>query len=154
MKKAIFRKLFAILLCLLASFSFVGSAFAQSTGLDAEVLFTLINNHRKAINLPPFQKDQRLCTLAQSRAPEVYNEIYVTHNMHAGLKNRDIPYWLNENIISYRDNDGAFNWWMHSPVHRSAIEGDFAYSCGACYGNSCSQLFSNFVPKYSSVSAK
>gem|GEM_PF-1945355 len=117
------------------------------SSLNADLLFVLINLHRKKLNLPAFQKDEQLCSLAASRRPELSNEIYVSGAMHKGLYDRNIPYWITENMASYPTEEIIFNWWLNSPVHRNAIEGNYKYSCGACYGTSCSQLFTNYTPK-------
>lgn len=115
--------------------------------LDSDAIFTLINDHRKNIGLPVFEKEERLCKLAESRGPELYEEIYVTGDIHGGFRDRLIPYWMTENMVSQPTVESAFAWWMRSSLHRSAIEGDYKYSCGTCYGNSCAQLFTNYLPK-------
>src|SRR5437762_11073543 len=40
-----------------------------SAGLNADVLFGMINNYRKNSGLPEFQKDEKTCQLARKRAP-------------------------------------------------------------------------------------
>lgn len=131
----------------------VQSATTQSlsngkpTSLNSEILFALINNHRQSIGKTPFEKDERLCSLARERGPELYDEIFVTHNVHAGLERRNLPYWITENMAHYPTEEQVFNWWMGSTIHRRAIEGDYKYSCGECYGKSCAQLFTSFIAK-------
>jgi uncharacterized protein YkwD len=115
-------------------------------GLNADVLFSMVNSHRVSINLPAFQKEDRICSLAESRAPQVGAEIAGGH-MHSGLKALNLPYWETENIISYNSNQGAFNWWMNDKIHRDAIEGNYKYSCVACSGKACAEEFTNFQPK-------
>lgn len=115
-------------------------------GLNADKIFELINNHRIKLNLPPFQKDEKVCKLAEERAPEVGAEI-AGGVMHQGLKNRNLPYWNNENIISIGSEQAAFNWWINDYIHKVAIEGDYIYSCVACSGQSCAQEFTDFQPK-------
>lgn len=115
--------------------------------LDSEKIFQMINAHRAGLGLAAFQKEDKLCTLAVERGPELYNEIFVTHNIHGGFYNRNIPFWITENM-KYGDSEEAiFNWWLSSSIHRKAIEGDFLYSCGTCYGKSCAQLFTSYQPK-------
>lgn len=119
---------------------------ANPGGLNPDVLFSLVQNHRTNMGLPAFQKDDRLCSLAASRAPEINTEI-ANGTMHAGLKGRNLPYWETENIISMNSEQAAFNWWINDPIHRQAIEGKYTYSCIACSGNACAEEFSNFVAK-------
>ena len=115
--------------------------------LDPEKLFTLINDHRKSMNLPLLQKHEYLCSIAQIRASQIYDEIFVTKNVHAGFYDMNLPYWITENAAHYPSEEAIFNWWLGSPIHRQAIEGKHMYTCGACYGNSCVQLFTSFIPK-------
>jgi uncharacterized protein YkwD len=117
------------------------------TSLNPDIIFTLINGHRASIGKAPFQKDDRICAIAQSRAPELYNEIFVTHTMHQGFYARNLPFWATENMAHYKDETTIVAWWLNSPIHRRAIEGDYTYSCGACAGNSCNQIFTSFQPK-------
>lgn len=125
----------------------LGTQTSKPSSLNPEILFTLINNHRQSIGKNAFEKDGRLCSLAVERGPELYDEIFVTHNVHAGLTNRNLPYWITENMAHYDSEEQVFNWWMGSTIHRRAIESDNKYSCGECYGNSCAQLFTSWSPK-------
>ncbi len=119
----------------------------KPSSLSADAIFEMINNHRTSLSLSPFQKDDRLCTLARERGPELYDEIFVTHNIHGGFYARNLPYWITENM-KYGDSEtDVFKWWLSSGIHRRAIEGNFTYSCGECYGNSCVQLFTSYQPK-------
>ena len=122
------------------------AASYASWGLNADTLFAMANSYRASKGLPPFQKDDRACQLASSRAPEVGAEIAEGH-MHSGLRARNLPYWNSENIISYHSEEGAFNWWINDTIHREQIEGNYTYSCVACAGNSCAQEFTNFQAK-------
>ncbi len=116
-------------------------------GLNATVLFELVNDYRHENGLPSLQKDDTTCSIAQRRAQEVYDEIFVTDNMHAGLTKMKLPYWITENIIYYNSEQGAFNWWIQDYIHRRVILGNYKYSCTACFGYSCSQVFTSYIPK-------
>lgn len=118
-----------------------------SSGLNPDILFKLVNNYRKQLGLIEFQKDLKTCKLATDRAPEIYNEIYVTHTMHKGMYDRNLPYWNTENIISMNSEQNAFNWWINDPIHREAIVGNSLYSCVACSGNTCDEEFTSYLPK-------
>ncbi len=119
---------------------------ANPGGLNADVLFNMANSYRASKGLPAFQKDERSCSLAASRAPEVENEV-ASSTMHSGLRNRNLNYWNTENIISMRNETEAFNWWINDQIHKEAIESNNTYSCVACSGNSCAQEFTNYQPK-------
>jgi uncharacterized protein YkwD len=114
---------------------------------SAEYLFKLVNDYRKSIGLDVLQKDDRLCTIAKTRGPELYDEIFVNHNMHAGFYAWTLPYYATENIVHTRSEDESFNWWLNSPIHRKAIQGGYTHSCVECWGDSCTQIFSSFVAK-------
>lgn len=121
-------------------------AAATTTGLDAEKLFAMSNTHRQAKGLVPLQKDERTCSLAASRAPEIAAEI-AAGTLHNGLQTRGLTYWNTENAIAIAPEEAAFNWWLNEPIHRQAIEGNHTYSCVACSGNYCVQEFTSYQPK-------
>lgn len=125
----------------------ITTAPAPERSLNPDLILQLINRHRQTKNLAAFQKDEQLCKLAQSRAPELYNEIFVSKSVHNGLYARSLPYWITENMAHYDSEEYIVSWWLRSWVHRAAIEGDKLYSCGACSGNSCTQLFTSYIPK-------
>lgn len=115
-------------------------------GLNADKIFDLVNQYRVSKGLPAQVKDDKVCALAQSRAPEIYNEIY-GGVMHSGLKKRNLDYRNMENIISMRTEEEAVRWWINDYIHRVQMEADNKYSCVACSGNSCAQEFTNYEPK-------
>ncbi len=118
--------------------------------LNPDVLFDRVNNHRVSIGLAPVQRDERLMIIARERAPELFDEIFVTWNMHAGFNARhaNLPYWATENMIYYNNEEGAMNWWLNSPVHRGTIEnGTYTHAGIACEGKACAMIYSAFVPK-------
>lgn len=131
----------------------VKSAFASNVqpqlgtnGLKADVLFDMVNSHRASVGLPAFQKDARTCSLASERASELSGE-FASYTLHSGLYRRDLPYRITENAIHIRSEEQALNWWLRSSIHRSQLLGNHIYSCLACVGNSCSQLFTSFLTK-------
>lgn len=115
-------------------------------GLNADKLFSMVNAHRATKGLPAFEKHEKSCQLAITRAPEVEAEV-ASGALHQGLKNRNLDYWNTENIIAIRTEEEALSWWLGHGIHREAIESDKKYSCIACFGNSCAQEFTNFQPK-------
>ena len=122
-------------------------AATATGGLNADLLFSMVNTKRTEAGLPAFEKEPRVCEVVNSRAPELYNEIFVTYTMHQGFYARNLPYWATENMIHMNTEQQALSWWLSSPVHRGAIYGNYKYSCTACSGNSCAQVFTNFEAK-------
>lgn len=115
-------------------------------GLNADILFSMSNNYRAGLGLPAFQKDERICSLAAARAPEIASEIAGGH-MHSGKDTHGFPYWFTENIITMRTEAEAFNWWINDQIHRVQIVAQNTHSCVACSGNACTQEFTSFQPK-------
>jgi len=126
----------------------------QPTNLNSDLILELINAHRATIGKPAFLKDAALCQLATTRSTELYSELFVKGGLHSGLYNRNLPYWVTENAKYGSNEAGTVLWWLNSPIHRSAIEGDHVYSCGACQGTQCSQLFTSYTPKSGIISSQ
>lgn len=119
----------------------------DETSLNPEVIFNLINEYRAKLGLKPFEKDENLCTIAKSREPELMGEIFGGKGIHAGFRARHLPYWTTENMKYGGDENNVFNWWLSSPIHHRAIVSNSKYSCGACLGHACIQLFTSYIPK-------
>lgn len=116
--------------------------------LNPEVLFNMINQHRTSKGLPAYEKEGQVCRWAQERAPELDNEVFGSSFIHAGFRKRNYGVWITENMIAYATEQESFNWWLRSGVHRAAIESqEYKYSCGACQGRSCVQMFTSLTPK-------
>lgn len=119
---------------------------SSNGGLNADILFSMSNDYRASHGLPAFQKDERICSLAAQRAPEIGAEISEGH-MHSGKNSHNFPYWFGENIITMNSEAAAFNWWVNDPIHHDAIVGNYTHSCVACSGNACTQEFTSFQAK-------
>lgn len=126
----------------------VSNLGADGNNNNSDIIFNLINEHRSKIGKPAFQKDEKLCKLAETRSYELHDELFITGGLHSGLYNRNLPYWITEDAKYGSNEAGTVDWWLHSPIHRKAIEGDYIYSCGACNGTQCSQLFTSYTPKH------
>ena len=113
----------------------------------AEKLFAMVNDHRSKLGLPVFEKEDRVCQMVASRAPQVYDEVFKDGPMHKGFKALNLPYWATENIAAYDSIEKNFDFWLRDDIHRKAIESAAKYSCVACSGTYCSQIFTSFVPK-------
>lgn len=124
----------------------IGSVTPGHT-LNADLLFTMVNDYRVKNGLAPFEKDEKVCEITRLRAPELYPEIIINNNMHAGFYGRNLPYQAAENIIYFRTEEGALNWWLNEPLHKKSIVSDYKYSCISCAGEACSQVFTSFVPR-------
>lgn len=122
------------------------SSNTSTGGLNADVLFAMSNNYRAGLGLSPFQTEPRICALAAARAPQISTEIAGGY-MHAGKDSHGFPYWFTENIIEFRTETEAFNWWINDHIHRVQIEAPNTHSCVACQGNACVQHFTSFKPK-------
>lgn len=117
-----------------------------STNLDSNKIFDLVNNYRVSQNLMPFEKNDDVCAVAQTRSGEIPAEIQ-NGTLHSGLYNRNLPYWIWENAKVGSNEEEAVAWWLSSPLHHQSIIGYYKYSCVKCQGTSCSQLFTSFSPK-------
>ncbi len=115
--------------------------------LSAEVLFEMVNAHRASISLPALEKEAQICHVAEARRQGIADEIFLGRPLHAGFYNMNLPYWATENMIYQHTEQEALNWWLNSPVHRSAIEGSYKYACGVCNGEVCNMVFTNLEPK-------
>ncbi len=113
---------------------------------NGQILFDMTNSHRSKIGKPAFEKDERLCKIAEARAPQVPGEL-AGGTLHKGFKDLNLPYWATENIAAYSTMEQNFNFLITDYIHKKAIESDAKYSCTACVGTSCSQIFSSFLPK-------
>lgn len=117
-----------------------------SSSLNSDILFDIINSYRMSIGLPAFQKDPVICEIAKQRGPQLDYEVE-TGMIHAGFRALELPYWATENVKYGGNEQDMFHWWMNSSIHRQALTGDYKYSCGECFGKSCTQIFTNYVAK-------
>ncbi|HVT01514.1 MAG TPA: CAP domain-containing protein [Patescibacteria group bacterium] len=125
---------------------------SDSAVLDSDKIFNLINQFRSSIGLTPFQKDDKVCELAQTRSTEIPAEIG-NGTLHSGLYNRNLPYWIWENAKYGSNEEGTVAWWLASPIHHESIVGNYQYSCVKCTGSYCSELFTSYEPKITTIPA-
>ncbi len=126
-------------------------AAEKAPELDSDVIFQLVNDYRTAHNLPELIKDENLCKIAKSRGPEVFNEITYTGALHKGLYDRKLPFWISENMVTSTSEMKGLNWWLNSPVHYRTIISRSTHSCAQCFGHTCIQEFTSWVPKYTAM---
>ena len=117
----------------------------QKHSANGEKLFQMINDHRKTLGLASFEKDNRICLIATTRAPQIYDEVFGEGPIHQGFKSLNLPYWATENAASYETIEQNLHFWLSDTIHKKAIEGDSKYSCLECSGTSCSQIFTSFI---------
>lgn len=115
--------------------------------LNPDRIFDLVNTYRISHGLLRFQKDDRICAIAKERSAQVYNEIFVTGALDAGLAGMHLPFFVTENIIYDDTEQNAVNWWLNDSTHLQIITGNYTYSCVACSGLSCAQIFTSYIPK-------
>lgn len=113
---------------------------------NSQRMFDMVNEYRKGKGLAAFEKDSRLCEIAEKRAPQVNGEL-ANGTLHKGFKDLNLPYWSTENIVAYSTLEQNLKFWLSDYIHKKAIESDHKYSCTSCSGTSCSQIFTSFVPK-------
>jgi uncharacterized protein YkwD len=122
-------------------------SYATNGSLNADVLFSMANQKRAEAGLPAFEKHPEVCSVAESRKPEIENEVYGSSLIHAGFRTRSLPWRATENMISQNTEEQAMNWWMNSSIHRAAILGTAKYACVACQNKTCAMIFSSLDPK-------
>lgn len=113
---------------------------------NSEAMFQMANEYRAKLGLKAFEKDERICKIAQSRAPQVNSELQ-SGTLHKGFKDLNLPYWATENIAAYSTIQDNFKFWISDYIHKKALESENKYSCVACSGASCSQIFTSFTAK-------
>jgi len=120
---------------------------SPAVNLNSDLIFDLTNEYRAKFGLAPFEKEEKVCNLAEIRTGEIASELAGNGALHSGLYNRNLPYWIFENAKVGSDEQGTLNWWVHSPIHRQSIVNNYKYSCVKCNGSICSQLFTSYEAK-------
>lgn len=117
--------------------------YFESKDIDEDVLWNLVNKHRSLLGLEAFTKDEHLCEIARERAPEIKLEY---DSPHKGFLERynGLPFVLAENGTGGDNPEDALNRWINSPSHRAALNGSWTYSCIACAGHDCVQIFTSY----------
>ena len=106
-------------------------------GLDENVLFSMVNQYRQDNGLHAYANDQITCEIATERLPELHAEIAGPVPMHAGLAGKKRGLRILENLIKYRTEVGAFNWWRSSSIHNSQMLSELPHACIKCTGQAC-----------------
>lgn len=134
MKRLIVYLLIAVLL-------FV--TYSIFTPINQKELWEIIQRYRMDIGKPVFIEDPRLCALADERVQEI--KIEFKHRLTESKYNTE--YSKSEILLGcefYCNSFIALDTWLNSPPHKSAIDGDWKYSCLRCSSGYCVQIFSSF----------
>jgi uncharacterized protein YkwD len=113
----------------------------QRKPINEEKLWTLIQTWREENHFKTYIRNDQLCDIAATRAPE-YN-IDGNHDKFIA-RFHDLSYKISENATGAYDEQDALERWLNSAPHRAALESNWIYSCVKCYQNSCVQIFTNF----------
>jgi len=90
-----------------------------------------------------YQKDQRMCDLAEIRAEEI-KENFDHNDWYSKLSGMEYKE-LAENLVKgYENEQEALEAWLASPGHKENLEGNYAKSCIKCSENHCAQEFINY----------
>lgn len=120
----------------------------------ASTLFALINQARANEGLPAFTLDERLSAAAQVHSADMACKDFIDHIGSNGSRWGDRISAQGYSFASASENiyvgnpafggtaQGAFDWWMNSPVHRANILSNkstqigigYAYSSASTYG--------------------
>ncbi len=121
-----------------------GCSFEKDDSVVA-ALFTLINQARAAEGLPAFSLDDRLNSAAQAHSTDMGCNNFIDHIGSNGSRwgdriTRQGYAFANASENIYVGNpafgggpQGAFDWWMNSPVHRANILSQKATQIGIGY---------------------
>lgn len=107
--------------------------------IDANQTWELIQSWRTQNNLKPFEKNDKLCKVAETVA-------YYGNEDKSSLNDKfwDYPYKIGQNA-SY-DSDSPqqiLEDWTHSDENKNILSQDWKYSCLVCHNNDCVQIYSN-----------
>jgi uncharacterized protein YkwD len=150
----IFSILFVYLVAVYSAGRFIAINYAQKptpvsavtptkqAELNADKLWSLIQEWRESEGLQPYIKDQRLCEIAKDRADD-------NIDYHKGFMEKydtpEYPFVMQENSVwGYSSEEYSLNGWLNSPPHRETLEKPYTHSCVATYKNNAIQIFSNF----------
>lgn len=111
--------------------------------LDENELWIVVNNWRISRNLNPYTKDDKLCSLAETRIVELRED-----NTHKGFADHtdDFTYTkLAENLVfDAPTEERALINWINSASHSATLKEDYQYSCIASEKQNAVQIFANY----------
>lgn len=122
-------------------------SYATNGSLNADTLFSMVNQKRSEAGLPAFEKHPEVCSVAEARRRQIENEVYGNSSIHAGFRAMNLPFRATENMISQGSEEAALNWWLNSSIHRAGILGSSKYACLVCQNKTCALIMSSLEPK-------
>lgn len=130
-----------------AETTYIAPSPSPKIGLDEGKLWSLIQEWRQSQGLKPYIKDQRLCSVAEQRLPEIRNEW-----SHDKFEKRfsNAQYWpydyeIAENLAQGFDSEkNLLESWLSSSSHRKILNYSYTYSCIETSDGYAVQVFANF----------
>ena len=107
--------------------------------LNADKLFSVVNEWRVEAGYKPYEKSEGLCKIAENRSNDGID-------YHKGLYDKFGSY---QSVIQENSNQRAetetasLHAWLNSPPHFATLKKDYKYSCVATKGDFAVQIFSN-----------
>ena len=122
-------------------------AIIASRSLDAEKLWSLVNNWRVTNNFQPYIRSDKLCDYAQQRLMEVKTDW--SHGDFLSSPPSFCPpgsscLWGENLARGFTNESSALSSWLTSPTHRENLEDSFKYSCIVTRDTYAVQEFGNF----------
>ena len=112
--------------------------------ISADTLFESVNEWRAENKLPPFYKDEQLCSIAQKGLSQAKTEW-----TQASIGKITCPFCLGgfsiNTAISYSEPD-IINSWLGSAETARNLRGSYNYSCAATDGYYVVQVFATYTP--------
>lgn len=129
----------AWLYLVMAKHSEANSSSIMETGLDAEVMWLLVQNWRTENKLPKYQDSEVACSIADTRIKETSNNF-----SHEGFEADRFctDCYIGENLVESPTNETrALRMWLSSEGHLANLKRNFTHSCIKCDNNRCVQIF-------------
>lgn len=117
------------------------------TNLNADKLFSIIQNWRTENKLPDYETNETVCKIAAVRLEEIKTDY--SHNQFiptVKLFLDGTKYYVAENLINqpYQSEQKALDAWLLSPEHHENLESSYKYSCVKTDNSYAVQIFANF----------
>lgn len=144
--KEVFYTAFACIFVFLVGFIVyrLVNPFSESHPLNADKLWTVVQNWRTKNHLPLFKKDLYLCSIAVERMSQIKKDF-----SHDGFNKLDFSKTsyreLGENLSQVgKTEEATLTAWLNSPGHRENLEKNYNYSCVVTDGSYAVQIFGKY----------
>lgn len=111
----------------------------NSKSIDADKTWDLIQDWRGQNNLKPFEKNEKLCKIAETVA-------YYGYENKSSLNDKfwDYPSKITQNASYGSDSpEQILNDWTQTDENLNILNKDWKYSCLVCHYDDCVQIYSN-----------